>query len=105
MNHRSYLALAIPLIISTITTPLLGAVDTAVVGHLPDPAYIGGVAVGNIIFNTMFWLFGFLRVSTSGFTAQAHGANNEIQGVLAFTRPFLIAAAVGISFILLQATY
>lgn len=102
MNHRSYLALAIPLIISTITTPLLGAVDTAVVGHLPNPAYIGGVAVGNIIFNTMYWLFGFLRVSTSGFTAQAVGANNEIQGVLAFTRPFLIAAVVGISFILLQ---
>lgn len=102
MNHRSYLTLAIPLIISTITTPLLGAVDTAVVGHLPDPAYIGGVAVGNIIFNTMYWLFGFLRVSTSGFTAQAHGANNEIQGVLALTRPFFIAAVVGICFILLQ---
>lgn len=102
MNHRSYLALAIPLIISTLTTPLLGAVDTAVVGHLPDPAYIGGVAVGNIIFNTMYWLFGFLRVSTSGFTAQAHGANNEIQGVLALTRPFIIAVVVGISFILLQ---
>ncbi|MDQ0115588.1 MATE family efflux transporter [Paenibacillus harenae] len=102
MNHRTYLALAIPLIISTLTTPLLGAVDTAVVGHLPDPAYIGGVAVGNIIFNTMYWLFGFLRVSTSGFTAQAYGANNEKQGILALTRPIIIAAAVGISFIFLQ---
>ncbi|GAA3331012.1 hypothetical protein GCM10020331_085830 [Ectobacillus funiculus] len=59
MNHRSYLALAIPLTISTITTPLLGVVDMAVVGQLPDPAYIGGVAVGTIIFNTMYWLFGF----------------------------------------------
>lgn len=102
MNHRSYLALAIPLIISTMTTPLLGAVDTAVVGHLPNPAYIGAVAVGTIIFNTMYWLFGFLRVSTSGFAAQAHGANNHIQGILSFTRPFLIAIVVGISFILLQ---
>ncbi|GAA3330162.1 hypothetical protein GCM10020331_081600 [Ectobacillus funiculus] len=63
MNHRSYLMLAIPLIISTITTPLLGAVDTAVVGQLPDPAYIGAVAVGTIIFfNTMYWLFGFYEL-------------------------------------------
>ncbi|AJY74711.1 MATE family efflux transporter [Paenibacillus beijingensis] len=102
MNHRTYLALAVPLIISTITTPLLGVVDTAVVGHLPDPAYIGGVAVGTIIFNTMYWLFGFLRVSTSGFAAQAEGAKNEIQAVLALARPFVIAAAMGIIFILFQ---
>lgn len=102
MNHRSYLALAIPLIISTLTTPLLGAVDTVVVGQLPDPAYIGAVAIGAIIYNTMYWLFGFLRVSTSGFAAQAHGANNHAQGILALSRPFLIAAVVGICIILLQ---
>ncbi|OAH63131.1 hypothetical protein AWH49_07270 [Domibacillus aminovorans] len=101
MNHRSYLALAVPLTISTLTTPLLGAVDTAVVVHLPNPAYIGGVAIGTIIFNTMYWLFGFLRVSTSGFTAQAHGANNDIKGILVLTRPFLIAILIGISFIFL----
>lgn len=102
VNHRSYLMLAIPLIISTITTPLLGAVDTAVVGQLPDPAYIGAVAVGTIIFNTMYWLFGFLRVSTSGFAAQAYGANDDMQGVLALTRPFVVAIVVGVAFILLQ---
>lgn len=102
MTHRSYLALAIPLIISTLTTPLLGAVDTAVVGQLPDPAYIGAVAIGAIIYNTMYWLFGFLRVSTSGFAAQAHGANDDTQGILALTRPFVIASVVGISMILLQ---
>lgn len=102
MNHRAYLALAVPLIISTITTPLLGAVDTAVIGQLPNPAYIGAVAVGTMIFNTMYWLFGFLRVSTSGFAAQAQGANSDIQGILALTRPFLLAIVVGISFILLQ---
>jgi MATE family multidrug resistance protein len=84
------------------TTPLLGAVDTAVVGQLNNPAYIGGVAVGTIIFNTLFWLFGFLRVSTSGFSAQAHGANDNLQGILALTRPFMIAIIVGICFILLQ---
>lgn len=102
MNHRSYLVLAIPLTISTITTPLLGVVDMAVVGQLPDPAYIGGVAVGTIIFNTMYWLFGFLRVSTSGFAAQAQGANDERQQVLALIRPLFIAFVVGASFLFLQ---
>lgn len=81
MNHRTYLALAIPLTISTMTPPLLGAVDTAVVGQLPNPAYIGGVVVGTMIFNTMYWLFGFLQVSTSGFAAQANGANNDLQRI------------------------
>lgn len=102
MNHRSYLALAIPLTLSTITTPLIGAVDTAVVGQLPNPAYLGGVAIGTIIFNTLYWLFGFLRVSTSGFAAQALGADDEKQGVLAFLRPFILAIVAGMGFILLQ---
>ncbi|MFD6207044.1 MATE family efflux transporter [Peribacillus sp. NPDC060253] len=102
MNHRSYLALAIPLTISTITTPLIGAVDTAVVGQLPNPAYLGGVAIGTVIFNTLYWLFGFLRVSTSGFAAQALGANDGKQGILAFLRPFILAIVAGGGFILLQ---
>lgn len=84
------------------TTPLLGAVDTAVVGQLANPAYIGGVAVGSLIFSTLYWLFGFLRVSTSAFAAQANGAQNEEQGVLAFLRPFLLAIIVGLCFIALQ---
>lgn len=102
MNHRTYLALAIPLTISTITTPLLGAVDTAVVGQLPDPAFIGGVAIGAVIFNTLYWLFGFLRIGTSGFAAQANGANDSLLGTLALIRPLVIALIVGFSFFLLQ---
>ncbi|MGF9945153.1 MATE family efflux transporter [Priestia megaterium] len=102
MNHRTYLTLAIPLTISTMTTPLLGAVDTAVVGQFPAPAYIGGVAVGTLIFNTLYWVFGFLRVSTSAFAAQANGASDPDQGVLALSRPFLLAVIVGLLFILLQ---
>lgn len=66
ITKREYLTLAIPLIISGISTTILGAVDTAVVGRMPDPSLIGGVAVGALIFNTMYWLLGFLRVSTSG---------------------------------------
>nr|WP_272899223.1 MATE family efflux transporter [Caldalkalibacillus salinus] len=77
LSHNAFLMLAIPLIISTFTTPLLGAVDTAVVGHLSHPSYIGGVAVGTLIFNTLYWLLGFLRLSTSGFSAQAHGVGKE----------------------------
>lgn len=102
MNHRAYLTLAIPLTISTMTTPLLGAVDTAIVGQLSDPAYIGGVALGTLIFNTLYWVFGFLRVSTSAFAAQASGAGDSAQGVLALSRPFLLAIMVGMFFVLLQ---
>lgn len=102
MNHKSYLALALPLTLSTVTTPLLGAVDTAVVGQLDNPAYIGGVAIGTVIFNTMYWLFGFLRISTSGFAAQAFGARDELQERLSFIRPFFIALLIGLVFLLLQ---
>lgn len=91
MNHRAYLTLAIPLTISTMTTPLLGAVDTAVVGQLHDPAYIGGVAVGTLIFNTLYWVFGFLRVSTSAFAAQASGASDPAQGILALSKTIFIS--------------
>lgn len=102
MNHKTYLAIALPLTLSTVTTPLLGAVDTAVVGQMPDPANIGGVAIGTIIFNTMYWLFGFLRVSTSSFAAQAFGAQDELQGRLSFVRPFFIALLISAIFLLLQ---
>lgn len=84
MNHRAYLALAIPLTISTMTTPLLGAVDTAVVGQLANPAYIGGVAVGSLIFSTLYWLFGFLRVSTSAFAAEQTGRRVRSRAYLLF---------------------
>lgn len=101
-SHRAYLALAIPLILSTITTPLLGAVDTAVIGHLSHASYLGGVAVGTLIFNTLYWLFGFLRVSTSAFTAQAMGAKNNDQSIAALMRPLAIAILISGIFIILQ---
>jgi MATE family multidrug resistance protein len=100
MTYRLYIALVIPFIISTMTTPLLGAVDTALVGHLPNPAFIGGVAVGAIIFNTMYWLFGFLRVSTTGFTAQA--LNDPDKQRSALLRPLAMALVIGVVFIILQ---
>ncbi|MFD2627467.1 MATE family efflux transporter [Oceanobacillus kapialis] len=101
-SQRKYLNLAIPLIISGISTPILGAVDTAVIGRIPDPASIGGVAIGAVIFNTMYWLLGFLRTATSGFTAQAEGAGNQNEVLLAFLRPTLIALFFGLFFALIQ---
>ncbi len=102
LGHRQYLTLALPLIISGISTPILGAVDTAVVGRMPVPAAIGGVAIGAVIFNTMYWLLGFLRVSTSGFTAQAEGAKNENEMLASFFRPAILALVFGLFFIVLQ---
>lgn len=101
-SNKEYLTLAIPLIVSGISTPILGAVDTAVVGRMPDPSFIGGVAVGTLIFNTMYWLLGFLRVSTIGFTSQAQGSNNEIEMTTALLRPMFIALLFGLFFIAMQ---
>ncbi|WP_318503268.1 MATE family efflux transporter [Bacillus sp. T3] len=101
-SHRQYLVLSVPLIISGLSTPLLGAVDTAVMGQLPNPAYIGGVAIGTLIFNYLYWLLGFLRYSTSGFTAQAQGANNQTEVLMSLLRPMGLAIIFGALFIVLQ---
>ncbi|MGM0904183.1 MAG: MATE family efflux transporter [Bacillota bacterium] len=102
LTNKQYMVLAVPIILSQMTTPLLGAVDTAVVGQLPNPIFIGGVAVGSLIFNTLYWVLGFLRVSTSGFTSQAQGANNHDELLYSFLRPMLIAMVIGGLFILFQ---
>jgi MATE family multidrug resistance protein len=100
-NRRTW-ALAGPIILSNVTVPLLGMVDTAVVGHLPDPRYIGGVAIGALIFNFVYWGFGFLRMGTTGPTAQAWGAEDpaEIRAVLA--RALLLAFGLGAVLLLVQ---
>ncbi len=98
-NRRTW-ALAGPIILSNITVPLLGMVDTAVVGRLPDPRYIGGVAIGALIFSFVYWGFGFLRMGTTGPTAQAWGAEDvaEIRAVLA--RALLLAFGLGVLLLL-----
>jgi len=101
MNRRVW-ALAGPIILSNITVPLIGVVDTAVVGHLPSPHYIGAVAVGALVFNYLFWSFGFLRMGTTGLAAQAAGAGDtdEVRSTLA--RALLLAGALGLAAIVLQ---
>lgn len=100
--NRRIWALAGPIIVSNVTVPLLGMVDTAVVGHLPDPRYIGGVAVGALIFTFVYWGFGFLRMGTTGPTAQAWGSEDagEVRAVLG--RALLVAFGLGAVLLLLQ---
>ncbi len=75
--NRNILRLAIPSILASITIPLVGIVDTAIVGHLSDAHAIGGVAIGSMLFDLLYWNFGFLRVGTGGMTAQAYGRNDK----------------------------
>jgi len=101
--NREVLRLALPIIFANVTVPLLGAVDTAVVGHLDEAYYLGAVAVGALIFSYIYWGFGFLRMGTTGLTAQALGAENagEVKAIL--FRALLLAGGIGASVILLQA--
>lgn len=100
--HRRVWRLAAPIILSNLSIPLLGAVDTAVMGHLPGPAYIGGVAIGALIFSYVYWSFGFLRMGTTGLVAQAHGAGDadEVRAILA--RAWLLAVALAGVILVLQ---
>ncbi|GHA43638.1 MATE family efflux transporter DinF [Photobacterium aphoticum] len=75
--HRQVFALALPMVLSNITVPLLGLVDAAVIGHLDYAWYLGGVAVGGTMINVTFWLLGFLRMATTGLSAQAYGASDK----------------------------
>ena len=93
--YRRVFLLAIPLILSNLTQPLLSTVDTVLSGHLPGPAALGGVAVGGIFFNAVFWTFGFLRMSTTGLVAQAHGARDHQSLRLHFARALLSSVAIG----------
>jgi MATE family multidrug resistance protein len=102
-EHRKVWRLAGPIILSNVTTPLLGAVDTAVVGHLPDPANIGAVALGATVFSFLYWGFGFLRMGTTGFTAQAFGRGDGVALRTEIGRALLLGAALGLALIVLQA--
>jgi MATE family multidrug resistance protein len=102
VSHRKVLALAVPVMLSNVSTSLLGIVDTAIVGRYPDPAYIGAVAVGALIFGFVAWAFGFLRMGTTGLTAQALGMRDYDEVAAGLARALLIAGAVGAALILLR---
>ncbi|MGB2579652.1 MATE family multidrug resistance protein [Elusimicrobium simillimum] len=100
--NRQILNLAIPNIITNVTIPLLGMVDSAIAGHLESELYIGAVAVAAMIFNFIYWNFSFLRMGTSGFTAQAYGADNKKETVNILLRSLLVAFVAGLIIIMLQ---
>ena len=94
-SYRRIWQLSWPVMVSNISLPLVGAVDVAMMGHLPDPAFVGGVALGGLIFNFLYLTFGFLRMGTTGLTALAAGSGkgNEVASV--FIRGQLIAFICG----------
>ena len=105
MNQRDkqILKIALPAIVTNITVPLLGLVDTAIVGHMGDATYIGAIAVGSMVFNLVYWVFGFLRMGTSGLTAQARGRRDlqEMRSLL--VRSQTVAMTIALLILLLQA--
>lgn len=100
--NREILRLAFPNIISNITIPLLGMADLAILGRLESEVYIGAIALGGMIFNFIYWGFGFLRMGTSGFTAQAYGADNNKEISLILYRSLLITLAGSIIILAMQ---
>lgn len=99
--NREILRLSVPAILSNITVPLLGLCDTAIAGHLGADSYIGAIAVGSMMINVTFWLFGFLRMGTTGITAQAFGANDTAALRTVFSRAVTLGAAIGLLLVLL----
>lgn len=102
ITHRRVLAIALPIVLSNATVPILGAVDTGVVGQLGDPIPIGAVGIGAAILSALYWIFGFLRMGTVGLTSQALGANNRGEADALLSRALMIGFAGGAVLILLQ---
>jgi MATE family multidrug resistance protein len=100
--NRDILRLAGPNIISNLSVPLLGVVDTALVGHLEEVYYLGALAVGGMIFNFLFWGFGFLRMGTTGLTAQEYGKRDRSGMIMMLARVQLLALLIGSLLIILK---
>lgn len=102
ITHRRVLAVAVPIVISNATVPILGAVDTGVIGQLGQAAAIGAVGIGAIILTAFYWIFGFLRMGTVGLTSQALGAGNQAEADALLSRALMIGLAAGAVFIIGQ---
>lgn len=101
-NNREILQIALPSIVSNITVPLLGLIDVTIVGHLGAASYIGAIAVGGMLFNIIYWIFGFLRMGTGGMTAQAYGQQDETEMKRLLIRSTGIGWLIAFVLILLQ---
>ncbi len=101
--YRRVWSVAWPIMLSNVSVPLVGIVDTAVVGHLPNPVFIGAVALGAVVFSFLYWGFGFLRMGTTGLVAQDIGARDydELRATLA--RALILASVLGLAILILRA--
>lgn len=102
ITHKRVLKIAIPIVISNATVPILGVVDTGVVGQLGSAAPIGAVGIGAIILTAIYWVFGFLRMGTTGLAGQAIGAKDEAELAAILTRALMFGAVAGVGIFLLQ---
>ncbi|WP_430463057.1 MATE family efflux transporter [Tabrizicola sp.] len=102
ITHGRVARIAVPVVLSNVTVPLLGAVDTAVIGQLGEAAPLGAVGIGAVVLATLYWAFGFLRMSTSGLAAQAKGAGDLAEGSAVLLRALLVAGLAGLGLIALQ---
>ncbi|WP_292363334.1 MATE family efflux transporter, partial [Methylophaga sp. UBA1464] len=102
VTHRQVWHIAGPMIIANISTPLLGMVDTAMVGHLSAAHYLGAVAIGSMIFTFVFWGFGFLRMATTGLTSQAYGENNTPKMQAVLMQAIWLALIIALLLLLIQ---
>lgn len=101
-GNRAIWRIAAPMMLSGISVPLLGLVDTAVLGHLSSAEYLGAAAIGSTVFSILFMSLNFLRMGTTGLTAQALGAGNPVTQVAGLQQPLLIALTIAILIVLLQ---
>lgn len=102
LTHRRVLKISLPIMLAAMTTPLIGVVDTGVVGQIPAAEPIAAVGVGAVILSAVYWIFGFLRMGTTGLTAQAAGQGDSAEVAALLTRGLMIGLAAGVMFILLQ---
>ena len=104
-QHKRLFLLALPMILSNITVPLLGLVDTAVIGHLSHAYYLGGSTIGAMVITSVVWLCGFLRMSTTGLSAQAFGRSSKSENLMVLYRGLAVALAIGTVLLLLQTPF
>ena len=102
LTHKKFLITSLPFTAASVSVPLIGAVDTAIAGGLGSYHYINSVALGSVIFSTIFWLFNFLGLTASGFASQSLGSGNKQEELCAFLRGSILACGIGLVIILLQ---
>jgi len=101
-RNREILQLALPSVVSNITVPLLGLVDVTIAGHIGDAAYIGAIAIGSMVFNIIYWVFGFLRMGTGGMVSQAFGRRDLTEVMKLLVRALCVGFGVALCFVVLQ---